>query len=90
MFTLGGKCVIIRLDELYALIFSLVDMNQKADMLPIRQTQIRKYIKQHRVKVGKNLQKGDEMVVNCEIDVPLTVTEGLRREVIKNKSIFAI
>lgn len=34
------------------------------------------YKRQHRVRVNKDLKKGDEMVVNCDIFVPQIVKDG--------------
>jgi len=87
---IGGKKSVVKLADLYKVVFDIVGPEEQSDLLPVRKTTIRKYIRQHRIRAGKNIKKGDEMVVNCEIDVPLTVEEGLRKDVFKKKSLFKI
>lgn len=63
----------IKIQDLYALVFVLVDAEKKEEMMPMKQTTIKKYIRQHRVRLKNDLKRGQEMVVNCVIDVPETV-----------------
>lgn len=88
--TIGDKQSVIKIVDLYKFVFVACDAEQQDDLLPMRQTQVRKYIKQHKVQVKKNLKPGDFLVVNCEIDVPLTVTEGLNGSLKTKKSSFLI
>ena len=68
----------IKISELYGLIFMLVDEKQQAEMMPIRQTQVRIYERQHRIKLMKDMKKGEIVIANCKIEVPLRVEENIR------------
>ena len=58
--------------------FVIASPKQQEELLPIRQTTIRKYTRQHRVKVKESVEKGRELIFNCEIDVPVVIENGLR------------
>ena len=75
---IGDKEAVIAREDLYAFMFTIASPKQQEELLPIRQTTIRKYMRQHRVKVKETVEKGREVVFNCEISVPVTVEEGLR------------
>lgn len=72
---LGDKTSYIKMDDIYALALLILTPDKRDLLLPVRQTKITKYMRQHRVKVKNDIKKGQEMVVNCEIDVP-TITEN--------------
>ncbi len=88
--TIGNEISLIKRSDLYGLTFVLGDSATQDALMPVRKTQIRKYYKQHTVKVKKDMKIGDEIVVNCQIDVPLTIEEGLSGLMGKRKSVFAI
>jgi hypothetical protein len=67
----------ISIKELYGLIFMLVGEEEQKDMMPVQKTEVRVYERQHRIKLNKNMKKGDIVVANCRIEVPLIVEEGL-------------
>lgn len=68
----------VKIKDLYTLVFLLVDDEKREQMMPIKQTTIRKYVRQHRVRLKKDLKRGQEMVVNCEIDVPEIVEYNIK------------
>jgi hypothetical protein len=67
----------IGIKELYGMIFLLVDKEQQAELMPVRQTQVRIYERQHRIKLKKDMKRGEIVVANCRVEVPLIVEEGL-------------
>lgn len=75
----------VEIQKLYALIFMIVDDEKQQEMMPIRKTQIRIYERQHRIQLKKNMKKGEIVVANCKIDVPLVIEEGLRGLIGKRK-----
>ena len=81
--TIGDKKAVIKREDLFGLMFVIATNEQQDNLTPVRNTKITKYFKQHRVKVKKNLGKGDELVVNCEISVPTIVEEGLKGTFLK-------
>ena len=77
----------VRMDDIYALALLILKPDQKDSLLPVQQTTIRKYFKQHRVKVKKDIKKGQDLVVNCEIDVPLMIEQNIKAFLNSNKII---
>jgi hypothetical protein len=72
----GNKCTVMK-NDLYAFVFMIGDPEQQSELVPVRKTTITKYVRQHRVIAKKDIRKGEEIVVNCEIDVPTVVEEGI-------------
>lgn len=72
----GNKCAVEKKD-LYAFVFMVCNPEQQSELMPVRKTTITKYVRQHRVVAKKDIKKGEEIVVNCEIDVPTVVEEGI-------------
>lgn len=82
---IGDKEAVIERQDLFMFMFVIAKPEQQDALTPVRVTKITKYFKQHRVKVGKDLKKGEELVVNCSIDVPTTVEQGLRGDIFSEK-----
>ena len=68
----------ISITELYGLIFMLVDEKQQQELMPIRQTEVRIYERQHRIKLKKDMKKGELVVANCRISMPVRIEENIR------------
>lgn len=83
--SLGDKEAVIPMRELYGFVFVAADAEQQMEMLPVRKTTITKYVRQHKVKAKEAIRPGQELVVNCEIDVPTIVQDGLRKDIFGNK-----
>jgi hypothetical protein len=82
---LGDKEAIIKIDDLFGLAYTLASPEQQAELMPVRHTTVTKYFKQHVVKAKRDIKKGDQLIVNCEINVPTVVEDGLRRDIFKKK-----
>lgn len=67
----------ISIQELYGMIFMLVGEKEQTEMMPVRKTEVRIYERQHRIKLKKDMKKGEIVIANCRIEVPLLVEEGL-------------
>jgi len=68
----------IKISELYGIIWLLVDEEQQQELMPVRQTQVRIYERQHRIKLKKDMKKGEIVIANCHIEVPLRVEENIK------------
>ena len=68
----------IDIKSLYGMIFMLVDKEQQQELMPVRQTQVRIYERQHRIKLKKDMKKGEIVIANCIIEVPVRVEENIR------------
>lgn len=68
----------IGIKELYGIIFLLVDEKQQAELMPVRKTDVRIYERQHRIKLLRNMKKGEIVVANCRVEVPVRVEENIR------------
>ena len=60
------------------MLFRSVDEEQQQELMPVRQTEVRIYERQHRIKLKKNMKKGEIVVANCKIEVPVRVEENIR------------
>jgi len=67
----------ITLKELYSLIFTLMGPEEQSEMMPVRRTQMTTFKRKHVVMTTKNMKKGEKIIVNCEINVPTVIEEGL-------------
>lgn len=76
----------IKIKELYALIFMLVGKEEQEALMPIKQTEVRTYERQHRIKLKKDMKKGEIVVANCRINVPLIIENRLRGIIGNRKS----
>ena len=77
-FKIGDEVSLIKKQDLYGIMFVFADEETQEQLMPVRHTTIRKYIKQHRVKTKKDIKAGEEVVINCEVDVPTSVEEGFK------------
>lgn len=78
---LAGKVSFISKDDLWNMVFSIVEADKQQKMVPVQKKEFEKYIKQHTVILQKDLKKGDTMAVNCEVNVRAEVAEALRRDI---------
>jgi len=82
---MGDKKAIIKKKDLYAIAFMIADPETQADLMPVKQTRVRKQIRQYRVKAKKDIRKGEEIVFNAEVNTPIQVIEGLNRDIMGGK-----
>ena len=74
---MGSEDAIIPIKELYALVFAVANQDQQADLVPVTQTEVVKYLKFHTVKAKTDIKKDQLIKVRCEINVPTTVVNAL-------------
>lgn len=67
----------VRKGDLFQFIFLVGNPEQQKALLPHELRVMTKYIRQHKVRVTKDIKAGDELVVDCEMLVPQVVQEGL-------------
>ena len=79
----NGHRRIIKYSDLFGFMFVLATPEQQAKMIPVKQELGYQYMKQIRVKVSKNIKKGEELVVNVPINVPQIIEDSI----IKGKKI---
>jgi len=77
----GDKKAVIKKKDLFSLAFVIADPDEQADMVPIKQTKIRKYKRQYRIKAAKDIKKGEDIIFSTEFDVPLEVYNGLAKDI---------
>ena len=68
----------VSIKELYGLIFMLVGEKEQQEMMPVRKTEVRIYERQHKIKLKKDMKKGEIVIANCRISVPIRVEENIR------------
>lgn len=84
--TLNKKSSIIKRDDLWNFVFSIVEADKQQKMIPATKQEMEKYTKQHTVILQKDLKKGDTLAVNCEVNVRKEVADALRRNIEEEKS----
>lgn len=76
----GTEESIVNMKDLYQFVFQCSDENDQMGLIPHRKEEVRKFKKQHVVRAQKDIKKGDEMVVNCEVDIAETVVKGMMNQ----------
>lgn len=83
--TIGDKTAVIPYVSLYGFVFMNAEGEALSDLMPVKQTVVRKIRKQHHVIVKRSVVKGDRIVVNCEIDVPIAIVQALKGDMGRTK-----
>jgi hypothetical protein len=83
---IGGKEAIIPIKYLYSFVFMVANSEQQERLMPVRQTLVRKIVKQHRILAKRDIKKGEYVVARCETNVPVEIWEGLKGMLEKRKS----
>lgn len=78
--TIQNKTSVIKKADLWNFVFSIVKADQQYQMIPVQKVEMEKYIKQHSVKIKNDMKAGDEIFVNCEVNVRKEVADAVRRE----------
>ena len=76
--TVNGIESIIKYSDLFAFMFVLGNKEQQAKMTPVLEEKGHEYMRQHVVKLNKDMKAGEEMVVNCRIRVPDVIAEQIK------------
>ena|SRR6266478_8271958 len=74
---MGSEEAIIPIKELFSFTFAVANNDQQADLVPVTQTEVVKYRKWHIVEAKSDIRQGQKIRVRCEVNVPLTVVNGL-------------
>lgn len=88
--TIGDETAIVDLKDLYFFVFTAGTADMQSDLMPVRQTQVYKQIRQHRIIANKDIKRGQMIIANCEIDIPVSVVDGLRGELFKKRKVFGV
>ena len=75
---LGKTTTKFKKNDLWAMTFAIMGPEEQAKMMPVRRTETVHFEKLHKVKLLKDMRKGDTMVVKCRSIVEKTVVDGLR------------
>jgi hypothetical protein len=85
---MGSEEAFIPIQDLFGFIFVVANEEQQAEMVPVRHTVVQKYMKQHHVVAKKTIRPGEHLIVNCEIDVPVTIVDAFKNSKIFNQAKF--
>jgi len=75
---MGSEEAIIPLQEVYSFIMIAGTPEQQANLIPVKQTTVKKIIKRHVVQATKDIKKGELINFHCETNVPIEIVEGLK------------
>lgn len=76
--TVKGKEGTCDFMDLWAAVFAMSGPEEQEKMMPVRQTEVTHYDRQHRIRLLKDMKKGEIVTANCHISVPTSVVEGLK------------
>lgn len=77
-FRMGDQKEIVKKAALWAAVFAMADAKTQADMMPVRSTEVETFERIHKVKATKLIKPGETLKFRCTVNVPVTVTEGLK------------
>ncbi len=73
--------------DLWAMVYTISGPDQQEKMMPVRKTEVMHYVKEHNIQLKKDMKKGSILRARCHVSVPLTVVEGLKGMVEKEKKV---
>jgi len=71
---LGKKEAWIKIKDLYGLVFLMVGDKEKDSMIPVQEIKGDRYIRQLHIICQKDMKKGEELVINYNVDIPKTIS----------------
>ncbi len=71
--TVGEKEAIIKISDLYAFVFTIVNDKEQEDLIPIKKVLMRKLVRQHVIRATKDIKSGETIVSRCETDIPVEI-----------------
>lgn len=81
----GGETIVVSQQELVTLAFVAAKPEFQDYLVKSTTQEVRVYKKQHTVKVQKDLKAGEEMVVNCEVNIPVLIENRIKEELQNEK-----
>lgn len=83
--TLGGKKAKIKQADLFSLVFYAANADQTDKLTPIQNTRVTMYVRKHKIKLLKDMRKGEEVIARCETPVETIVEQGIKGILDKKK-----
>lgn len=77
--TIAGITCVVPFANLYEFMFTISDKDKRVDLIPVHKREMRRFVRQHNVVAKKDLKAGETLVVNCNVDVPEVVVQGLTK-----------
>jgi len=68
----------IEIKELYELVFMIVNDEQRAELIPDRQIEVKVYERQHKIKLLKDMKKGEIVVANFKVEIPTNIKDDIK------------
>lgn len=75
---IGDKNVKVSKSEFWGVCFMMADEKTQESLMPVRQTEMMSFERIHRVRVTKDLIKGQTLKFKCKVDVPVAVVDSLK------------
>lgn len=83
--TLANKVSIIKKDDLWNFVFTIVKTDQQQKMIPVLKTEMVRYQKQHEIRLQKDMKAGEIVVAHCAVNVKEEIDNAIRREIEEEK-----
>jgi hypothetical protein len=72
------KSANIGINELYSLVLSLVGGEELDELIPDRQIKVKVYERQHKIKLLRDMKKGEIVVANFKIEIPTDINDDIK------------
>src|SRR3990167_8666547 len=76
--TMGNKTAMISIKELHSLVWSVANANQRDDLTPVVQRNIRYVEGYHKIQAKKDIKKGEFIMARYQVPVEERVVQGLK------------
>jgi len=83
--TLANKISVIKKDDLWNFVFTIVQTSQQQRMIPVVKTEMIRYQKQHEIRLQKDMKAGEIVVAHCAVNVEEEIDKAFRREIEEKK-----
>lgn len=78
--SIGKKETIVEYSDLWGAIFILGDKERQEAMMPVRKEERMIFSRKHTIEASKDIKKGEQVVVWCEVSIPKTIVEAIAEE----------
>lgn len=77
---LAGKISFISKDDLWNMVFSIVEAEKQQKMVPVIKNEMIRYQKEHQIELQKDMKKGEIVIAHCAVNVHEEIDKAIRRE----------
>lgn len=77
---IGKQKARIKKTDLWMLVFMMSKGKTQDDLIPVWEKEMVQFTRQHKVRAGKDIKAGEEVIFNCDVNIPRIVVESLLKK----------